>query len=218
LDKVLEYYVDIRKIYLFVTNQGHNQDTFYIAKILECLLKDEYKIVIKEERDFDPRERKKVFKFYEDFYKQNEKELSENKVLICGSGGIPAMKDAMIFYGVTNLPEVTIFDVDEKEGNVFESNVEQEYLKNFDKKVLTEMIEKFDYSGAYNFIENSKFKANIDIKNHILYLSKRYNFDLEKANNLSKNIKSKIVKKIDIENNDLLLLELMDNVEISYRK
>jgi len=221
LDSILNDY-KINKIYLFATNQDpviFHQDTFYEAKIIQYLLKNKYEVILVEKKD-DPRNRENAFKFFEDFF-ENNKYLENENLIISWSWWIPAMKEALNFYSVIKFESSTILDVDETTLNIFKSDIQKEYLKNFDKKILIEMIQSYDYSWAYIFLKNSKLK-NIELENYLLYCSNRYNFNLDKANQLLLNsFSSTIIKKIKL-NNDLIskevLFELFDNLEISYEK
>ena len=211
----------IDKIYFFVTNQkpNFNQDTYYEAKIIEYLLKDQYKIEIIELHQ-DPRDRELTFKFFENFFNSNN--FTQNDYLyISWSWWVPAMKEALNFYSIIKYTSNSIIvDVDEKSKKVFSSEIQNEYLKNFDKNILKEMIQNYDYSWAYIFLKNSRINSQ-ELVNYCLYLSNRYNFNFEKANNLLNNFKSKVVKAIKLNNNFIsedILFELFDNIEISYEK
>lgn len=223
LDSILNDY-KIDKIYLFATNQKHHQDTYYEAKILQYLLKDKYEIVLIEKKD-DPRNREEAFKFFEDFFNEN-KDLEEQNLIISWSWWVPAMKEALNFYSVINFKNCTILDIDEAMWDVFKSDIQNEYLKNFDKNILKEMIQSYDYSWAYTFLKNSRIK-DIELENYVLYLSNRYNFNFEKANIILKNFKSEIAKNIydkpkELENKvkyfENMIIELFDNVEITFEK
>jgi hypothetical protein len=215
LNSVLEHYKEIDTIFLFVTNQSHHQDTYYAGKIIEHVLQHKYTVRLIEKTD-DPRIREKAFQFFECFYKE-EKILYNHQVIICGSGGIPAMKEGLIFYG-SFLPDSVICDVDEHTHQVFESKVAQEYLKNMKKNTLKEMIRKYEFSGANHFIQNFKGKKKTEIEKYLSYLNYRYNFDFEEANKLIEDCKSKYVREIDINDSKMLLEELVSNIDISYQK
>lgn len=222
LDIILEKF-NIDKIYLFVTNQNDpfHQDTYYAWKIIEYVLKDKYKVEVIEQKK-DPRNRVEAFKFFEDFFEKESNLLNKSDLIVSWSWWVPAMKEALNFYSVIkNTKNSTIIDLDEKTKEIFSSNIQNEYLKNFDKKILIKMIENYDYSWAYIFLKNSKIN-NIQLENNLLYINNRYNFNFDKANNLLNNFSSKIVNKKIKLNNDFIskdvLFELFDNLEISYEK
>lgn len=226
IDSIInEYKID--KIYLFTTYQEEpfSQDTFYEAKIIEYLLKDKYKIEIIQYKN-DPRIRDEVFKFYEDFFQKN-KDLEKYNLIISWSWWVPAMKEALNFYWILkNTANSKIVDVDEKTKSIFSSEIQNEYLKNFDKNILKEMILKYNYSWAYLFLKNSRIK-DIQLENYLLYASNRYNFNFEDSNNILKNIKrckfweiktsyNSIEEKINYQQN--MIVELFDNLEITFEK
>lgn len=229
IDKILEKYEDISEIYMFATNQTKpfHSDTYYEAKIIEYKLKDKYKIHVIEKND-DPRVREEAFKFFENFFDKH-KELSSHKLIISWSWWIPAMKEALNFYSVINFINSTIIDVDENTDAIILSKVGNEYLKNIDKKTFREMIEKYDYSWAYTFLKNSKIN-NIEVEKYSFYLSMRYNFDFNRANTTLQDLKSKKIVTIPefkgkstcidevIKEKYILLKELIQNIEITYKK
>ncbi len=219
----------IDEIYIFATNQNpyFEQDTFYEAKIIEYLLKDKYKIKIIQYKN-DPRIRDEVFRFFEDFFISFNKD--REKTYILWSWWVPAMKEALNFYSVINIENSVIVDVDEKTNSVFISKIQNEYLKNFDKKIFYNLIKEHNYSWAYIFLKNSRLN-NIELENYCLYLSERYNFNFSKANNLLNNFKTDFIKKINnynledeknIENRKKvfkeMIIELLDNLEITFDK
>lgn len=152
LDSLLNEY-PIQKIYLIVTNQWFHQDTYYEGLIIQYLLKDKYDVEIIEKKD-DPRNREKAFLFIEDFF-QKHRGFDWENLIVCGSGGIPAMKEALNFYAIVKNPNAIIIDVDENTGAVFHSQIQKEYLKNIEREKIRAMISRYNYAGAKAFLETS---------------------------------------------------------------
>lgn len=227
IDSILKNY-NIEIIYLFATNQWHHQDTYYEAKIIEYLLKDKYNIIIIEKKD-DPRKRDIAFKFFEDFF--NENDFSEDNLIISWSWWVPAMKEALNFYSVIKYKNSKILDVDENNWDIFDSSVDKEYLKNIQKNTLYKMINSFDYNWALIFLWDSLIKS-FELEQALKYVIYRFNFNFEQANNIYETIKNndklKFIEKIDnndykkieksLKKDDIMIKELIDNIEISYNK
>lgn len=163
----------IQKIYLIVTNQWFHQDTYYEGLIIQYLLKDKYDVEIIEKKD-DPRNREKAFLFIEDFF-QKHRGFDWENLIVCGSGGIPAMKEALNFYAIVKNPNAIIIDVDENSGAIFHSEVQKEYLKNIEREKIRSMISRYNYAGAKAFLETSYLRDK-DLLKKITYCADRFEF------------------------------------------
>jgi len=128
------------------------------------------------------------------------------------------MKEALNFLGSVGYYS-TVVDVNETTRIVIPGSVTLEYMKSFQKKTLCEMITKYDYAGAVTFIKESLI-YNPVFEKVCLYLSFRYNFDFENARKYHNEVKS-IHKNFVYENyddTDFLIAELLENIEISFKK
>ena len=96
--------------------------------IIQYLLKDKYEVELIEKKD-DPRNREKAFLFVEEFFYQHQ-DFEDKNIIVSGSGGIPAMKEALNFYAIVKNPNAMILDVDENSSAIFHSEIQKEYLKN----------------------------------------------------------------------------------------
>ncbi len=172
LDSLLNEY-PIQKIYLIVTNQWFHQDTYYEGLIIQYLLKDKYDVEIIEKKD-DPRNREKAFLFIEDFF-QKHRGFDWENLIVCGSGGIPAMKEALNFYAIVKNPNAMIIDVDENTGAIFHSQIQKEYLKNIEREKIRAMISRYNYAGAKAFLETSYLRDK-DLLKKITYCADRFEF------------------------------------------
>jgi hypothetical protein len=218
LPEILECYQDIKKLYLFVTNQNHAQDTYRGGRIIQRLLQDKYDIELVE-INHNPTIRHSCFEFVKWFLEEHKEFRKESyELIISGSWGIPAMKEALNFLGSVGYYS-TVVDVNETTRIVIPGSVTLEYMKSFQKKTLCEMITKYDYAGAVTFIKESLI-YNPVFEKVCLYLSFRYNFDFENARKYHNEVKS-IHKNFVYENyddTDFLIAELLENIEISFKK
>lgn len=225
---IKEYHPE--EIIMFATHQPipFRQDTYYIAKILERKFAEQgIKSRICEYQS-DPRDRDQAFLFFQKFFEEN-KNLKSAQAIVSGSGGVPAMKEALNFYSVMNLIEPRIVDVDENSHQVMESNIAQVYLKNFQKESLISLIAQHDYSGAYQLITaNNSLIKQPQIARHLLYLSMKYNFDLEQANKYAENNNS-LFPRLQLLDHGMSVEEMLsvkyqifmllfDNLKITYEK
>lgn len=201
---------NIDEVFLFATNQWHHQDTYYEAKIIEYFLRDKYQIHIIE-ITHNPTKRDDAFQFYQNFLHQHQ-ELQKANIMISGSGGVPAMKEALNFFGVMMFSKITILDVNEFTKEVSISTVDQEYLEHIDKKTFREMIENYDYAWASVFIKQSKISSDIQTVLH--YTHNRFNFNFTQC----QTIKDHKLPSLPTQEPYELIQELLQNIEVSYYK
>ncbi len=226
LPNILEKY-EVVKIHLFATNQGHEYDTYYEAKIIEYFLKNKYSIIINEIK-FNPTQRDVSFKYFEDFF-DNNINFEKYKLIISWSWWIPAMKEALNFYSVIKFKNSIILDVNEFSSEVIESNVDKEYLKSIDKEILSSMLKKYDYNWALSFLSKSNINS-FELSQSIKYTLYRYNFDFKSSNSIYNNTKNSLnfLEKIEelgnldfqkkLESDKIMIIELIDNIEVTFKK
>lgn len=229
LNPIIEKYAP-EEIFLFVTHQEipFLQDTYYIGKIIQKILEEKHITSHIIEFKEDPRKRDQAFLFFENFFSEH-KELNNCDVVVSWSGWVPAMKEALNFYAVASLQNPKIIDVDENSNSIMESNIAQEYLKKFQKETLHSFIEHYDYWGAYRLLSSPHcLIGSVVFKNKLLYLHRKYNFDLTQANRYADeafpcfamlqmiNTEAELSKYLNQKKMNLTYL--LDNIEISYQK
>ena len=210
------------KIYLVWTNQGgeqSNQDTIYVAKIIEKLLWNEKIEVI--EYTANPTDRKAVLYYFKKVFNQRVKK--EDKLYLLVSWGVPAMKEAMVWAGLSEDFDTYVLEVINWE--LKENNIEDIYLKEIYKKTLKQFVLNYDWFWAEKLIEENKrlFGDKVDFLNKLKYVNARFNFDFQTANNLVDNLKLSLIEedifqKIEIKNDLEWIKELLDNIEVTYKK
>lgn len=204
LDVILQEY-PIQKIYLIVTHQWFHQDTYYEGLIIQYLLKDKYEVELIEKKD-DPRNREKAFLFVEEFFHQHQ-DFEDKNIIVSGSGGIPAMKEALNFYAIVKNPNAMILDVDENSGAIFHSEIQKEYLKNIEREKIRSMISRYNYAGAKAFLETSYLRDKVLLKK-IAYCADRFEFLF--MDSPDQKFPPNPVTK------DELIWELLCNIQVSY--
>ncbi len=208
------------KIYLVWTNQGTNeqQDTIYAARIIQKLLG--YNIDVLEYTS-NPTDRKAVLYYYK---KVIWERINKNdKLYLFVSGGVPAMKEAMVWAALSEDIDVVILEA--INWKLVENKVEEIYLKEIYKKSLKLFISNYDWFWAEKLIEKNQrlFGDKIDFLYKLKYTNARFNFDFSVANflvdkmNLSLN-EEDVFQKVEIEDDLKCIKELLDNIEITYKK
>jgi len=215
LDKILNWN-NVQKIYLFATNQWHEQDTYYEAKIIKHLLQNKYNINIVEIKH-NPTKRDEAFKFYEKFFEEN-KSLEKSNLIVSWSWWIAAMKEALNFLTIIKFSNSTIIDVNQFTNEISNSNADHEYLKNIEKQTIKTMISKYDYFACYNFYKQSRLK-NKYLEHGLQYLWNRFNFNFEEAKKNLIDLWEKN-KRFDLPKSDIesMIIELLQNIEITFAK
>ena len=134
-------------VYLFVTNQQEpfRQDTYYAGLIIQKLLEQKNIQTYLVEFHNDPRDRDATFSFFENFFMTNP-QFRDDQIIVSGSGGVPAMKEALNFYAVASLQSPKIVDVDENTHTIMQSNIAQSYLKKFQEETLFSFLDHHNYS------------------------------------------------------------------------
>ena len=210
------------KIYLVGTNQSwenDKQDTFYAAEIVKKLIGDDNIEVLKYETN--PTDRKAVLYYYKKIF--SERLNKDNKLYLFVSGGVPAMKEAMVWAGLSTDLDISILEA--VNGKLVESKIEQLYLKEIYKKSLKLFLENYDWFGAIKLIEENKkiFWNAVDYLNKLKYLNARFNFDFDLANKILDEVsltltEEDLFEKIQIGSHLDGIKELLDNIEITYKK
>lgn len=230
LDVFLQECPEVQKVCLFLTHQPtpFRQDTYYAGLIIRNLLQDRGKEVQIYEYQQDPRDRDASFSFFEAFFLSHQ-ELLDEEVYVSGSGGVPAMKEALNFYAVSSLKNPHIIDVDENTHTLMQSNIAQSYLKKFQKETLISFLEHHNYEGALLYLKSPAcLLTSIELERKLRYLSMKYNFDLAKANSYADeqtlgfeslqmiNENAEISKLLNQKKQNLIYL--LDTIEITYYK
>ena len=209
------------KIYLIWTNQWNNeeQDTIYAWRIIQKLINLSSINVL--EYTSNPTDRKAVLYYYKKIFKERVKQY--DKLYIFVSGWVPAMKEAMVWASLSENMNIEILEV--IKWKLIESNIEEIYLKEIYKKSLMWFIQNYDWFWSEKLIwENERlFGDKIDFLYKLKYTNARFNFDFQTANNLLDKLKlslteEDIFSKIKIINNLEGIKELLDNIEITYKK
>ena len=146
LDVLISEY-EPKIVYLFVTNQPKpfRQDTYYAGLIIQKLLEQKNIQTYLVEFHNDPRDRDATFSFFENFFITNP-QFRDDQIIVSGSGGVPAMKEALNFYAVATLQSPNIVDVDENTHTIMQSNIAQSYLKKFQEETLFSFFDHHNYS------------------------------------------------------------------------
>lgn len=227
---VLVHHHPVDKIYLFLTHQPSpfHQDTYYAGLLVQKLFQEQgIEVEILEYSD-DPRDRDSAFSFFENFFIQH-KELLKSEVYVSGSGGVPAMKEALNFYAVASLRDPHIVDVDENTHQILYSHVAQNYLKNFQKEVLLSLVEQHDYSGICSFLDTSScLLSSRQLWKDCSYLHYKYNFNFVEANTFARADHSAFhvlpllnwnqELPVLLKTKERYLVEFFDNLEIAYKR
>ena len=113
---------DIKKVYLFVTNQKdekyNNQDTLYFGRIIQKIIEDDYKIECEvKEYTFNPTDYEIVFDFFIKFFKDFD---DSDLKIISNSGGIPAMKFSILLVATSFFNNLEVYSVGEKTNQIKE--------------------------------------------------------------------------------------------------
>ena len=173
--------------------------------IIQYLLKDKYEVELIEKKD-DPRNREKAFLFVEEFFYQHQ-DFEDKNIIVSGSGGIPAMKEALNFYAIVKNPNAMILDVDENSSAIFHSEIQKEYLKNIEREKIRSMISRYNYAGAKAFLETSYLRDKVLLKK-IAYCADRFEFLF--MDSPDQKFPPNPVTK------DELIWELLCNIQVSY--
>ncbi len=217
IDSLVEEYSPDH-IYLFVTNQDKPffQDSYWVGKIIENIRSE--KNISLVEIHHDPRHRDKSFQFFENFFDIHP-EFENMEIIVSGSWWIPACKEALNFYSIIKYPQSIITDVDEISDTIYTSSIASEYLKNFHKRNLINMIQSYDYSSAYHYAQQHKVCSIKTIKT-ISYLLHRYNFDFHAAQWVHNEVRSLYPSFAipDYTDEKMLLWELINSMLISMKK
>ena len=80
LPNILQHY-PIDRLILFATNQGHHQDTYYVAKIIQYYYQSQIPQIEIYEIKGNPTQRDYAFQFYRDFF-DNHPELKDTNLLV----------------------------------------------------------------------------------------------------------------------------------------
>ena len=233
LDKIIDKF-DI--IYIFTTNQSwpyNNQDTKYEWEIIKKLFHN--KEIILKEYTLNPTNRKETFTFFLNFIKSNNNFEGE-KVYILWSWWVPAMKEGLNIAWVMYINNCQLVDINEKNWDMQESEVEKSYLKEFDKKIILNLLNNYNYEGIVDLLENSVIE-NRQLENFVKYCFYRFNFNFIKSNEIYEQYLGEKLKLeeqqfknwiIDQENYEDIeervkqdstrFIELLDNIEITYNK
>ena len=217
-------------VYLFVTNQPKpfRQDTYYAGLIIQKLLGQKNIQTYLVEFHNDPRDRDATFSFFENFFMTNP-QFRDDQIIVSGSGGVPAMKEALNFYAVATLQSPKIVDVDENTQTIMQSNIAQSYLKKFQEETLFSFFDHHNYSWAYLYLKSPAcLISTVVLERKLMYLEAKYNFDFAKANRyidehqpgfeLLQMINPSATLDKYLYQKKQNLIYLLDNLEITYKK
>ena len=188
VSKVFKYFEEdkiIDKFYLYPTNQGHNLDTIYVAKIISCFFNNSEIIPIEE----DPRNISLMKHFFDkkiDFSKKN---------FIQASSGVPAVRAGLYLSSLFHKNVEVIELIDEKISYSNKNGFEKEILKN---KIIDD-LKNYNYESAcqlFNMGYPKKFARLARIINN------RINFNLNQGE----------YKDINNSFNDISRLYFFNNV------
>jgi len=175
---------DIKKIYLFATNQEDSeynlQDTLYFGRIIQKILEEDYKTECEvKEYIHNPTDYELVFDFFINFFKNFDDSTLK---IISNSGGIPAMKFSILLVATSLFNNLEVYSVDEKTNQLKEVQYKNTIKKEFIKKSALEFLDKFNYTSIISLIERNRIE-NQKLMFILEYCKHRLNFDFETANN-----------------------------------
>jgi hypothetical protein len=230
INKILEKYHNISKIYIIATDQNcadenyKIKDTIYEAEIIKKIILDRYGInseIIPAE--FNAKDMKRWFELIKGLFDAILKD--DNKIVIEFSGGMSETRESIRLASLFN-ENITVYEIIKNELRDMNSYF---YEQSIAKEKIKELIDKHNYTGALSF---DKYLKDHPKKNEIIgalkYSNYRLNFDFDNANGIAR--KNSIIgglnerlekindeKSNTIEKLEYLILELLDNMEIELK-
>jgi len=187
LEPMLRTFADrLKNIYLFVTNQEdrrvRNSDTLYLGQIIQKWIRDIYSIHVNViQYTNNPTDYEKVYRFFTNYFSQEESFISKaKKRIISLSGGTPQMNGAL-YVILSSL----YFDGNEFynvfEGELIPVNHEKTINKILVKKSCLDLLKTNQYQSIVELLKISKLQNNQTLIVLLKYAQQRKNFDFEKA-------------------------------------
>jgi hypothetical protein len=224
-----EFSSETKKIYLFVTDQYDANfkanDTIFFGKIIQRMIQEKYSIECEiRSYPFNPTDYEKAFEFFGEFFIELDKNYNNDMFIISNSGGVPAMKFAMLVLATNLLNQINIYSVNEKSHDLKLIPHKKTLKKEFVKQSGLALLKTYDYLGINSLLIENNFNSNLSFL--LRYATERYSFNFEQANeNLIQYLKTidELEKKklnpfiIAIKDNDSLLRELIFNMEIKLK-
>ena len=218
INKILEKYRNISKIYIIATDQNcvdenyKIKDTIYEAKIIKKIILDRYGINSEiMPAEFNAKDMEKWFNLIKGLFDTILKD--DNKIVIEFSGGMSETRESIRLASLFN-ENITVYEIIKNEPRDMNSYFYEQSIVN---EKIKDLIKNYNYIGALSFkkyYENNKYVLKL-----IEHLNYRLNFDFDNAINCydEDRLKRLINEGNTIKKLEYLILELLDNMEIELK-